>query len=123
MQLLHLDSSVLGAASASRRLSAEIVARQLALLPDLAVTYRDLAADPPLHLSAAHMAARMGEVIEDATLNEDLVKGNAYLDELLAADIVVIGAPMYNFDSHTLEGLDRPHRRSRQDFQLYSRWP
>ena len=61
MQLLHLDSSVLGAVSASRRLSAEIVARQLALLPDLAVTYRDLAADPPLHLSGAHMAARMGE--------------------------------------------------------------
>ncbi|SDI62679.1 FMN-dependent NADH-azoreductase [Paraburkholderia phenazinium] len=101
MQLLHLDSSVLGAVSASRRLSAEIVARQLALLPDLAVTYRDLAADPPLHLSGAHMAARMGEVIEDATLNEDLVKGNAYLDELLAADIVVIGAPMYNFSIPT----------------------
>ncbi|MFL9898822.1 hypothetical protein PQR71_11760 [Paraburkholderia fungorum] len=73
MQLLHLDSSVLGAVSASRRLSAEIVARQLALLPDLAVTYRDLPAGPPLHLSGAHMAARMGEVIEDATLNEDLV--------------------------------------------------
>jgi FMN-dependent NADH-azoreductase len=30
-------------------------------------------------------------------LSSDLAKGNAYLEELLAADIIVIGAPMYNF--------------------------
>lgn len=49
MQLFHLDSSVLGAVSASRRSSTEIVARQRALHPDLAVTYRDLAVDTLLH--------------------------------------------------------------------------
>lgn len=101
MQLLHLDSSALGAASVSRRLSSEIVAHERALHPDIRVTYRDLAADPALHLSGAHMAARMGAAIDDATIDADLQKGNAYLDELLAADLLVIGAPMYNFSIPT----------------------
>jgi FMN-dependent NADH-azoreductase len=101
MQLLHLDSRVPGAVSASRRLSAAIVARQLALRPELALTHRDLAADPPLQRSEAHMAARRGGGVEDAPLNEDLVKDNAYLDELLTTDIGVTGAPMYNFSIPT----------------------
>lgn len=101
MKLLHLDSSALGAASVSRQLTAEIVARQKALHPDIAVTYRDLAADPALHLTGAHMAARMGATSDDATINADLVKGNAYMDELFAADVLVIGAPMYNLSIPT----------------------
>ena len=47
MNLLHLDSSALGAASVSRQLTAEIVARQKALHPDMVVTYRDLLGDVP----------------------------------------------------------------------------
>jgi FMN-dependent NADH-azoreductase len=101
MQLLHLDSSALGAASVSRQLTAEIVARQKALHLDIRVTYRDLAADPALHLTGAHMAARMGATSDDATINADLVKGNAYMDELFAADVLVIGAPMYNLSIPT----------------------
>ena len=101
MQLLHLDSSALGAASVSRKLSAEMVARQRVLHPGIQVTYRDLAADPALHLTGAHMAARMGAASDDAVINADLVKGNAYMDELFAADILVIGAPMYNLSIPT----------------------
>lgn len=101
MQLLHLDSSALGAASVSRQLTSEIVARQRALHPGLQVVYRDLAVDPALHLTGAHMAARMGVSSDDATINADLVKGNAFLDELFAADILVIGAPMYNLSIPT----------------------
>jgi len=97
MQLLHIDSSVLGPNSASRALSAEIVARQIALRPGLNVVRRDLAADAALHLSSAHLAAWQGNAVADADLGADLAKGGAYLDELLAADIIVIGAPMYNF--------------------------
>ncbi|HEX3603901.1 MAG TPA: NAD(P)H-dependent oxidoreductase [Steroidobacteraceae bacterium] len=97
MQLLHLDSSVLGPNSVSRALSAEIVARQLALHPGTRVVHRDLAVDTALHLSGAHLAAWQGSAVEDAQLGADLAKGNAYLDELFAADIIVIGAPMYNF--------------------------
>ena len=97
MQLLHIDSSVLGPNSASRALSAEIVAKQVALHPGIKVVYRDLAADSALHLSSAHLAAWQGGAIEDALLGADLAKGGGFLDELLASDIVVIGAPMYNF--------------------------
>jgi len=97
MQLLHIDSSVLGSNSASRTLSAEIVARQVALHPGMTVMHRDLAADAALHLSAAHLAAWQGGAVEGTVLNADLAKGGAYLEELIAADMIVIGAPMYNF--------------------------
>jgi FMN-dependent NADH-azoreductase len=97
MQLIHIDSSVLGNHSASRALSADIVARQIALHPNIKVTHRDLAADAALHLSSAHLAAWQGGAVEDVALGADLAKGNAYLEELFAADIIVIGAPMYNF--------------------------
>jgi FMN-dependent NADH-azoreductase len=97
MQLLHIDSSVLGVNSASRALTAEIVARQVALHPELQVTYRDLAANAALHLSSGHLAAWQGGAVDDSALVADLAKGGVYLEELFAADIIVIGAPMYNF--------------------------
>jgi len=101
MKLLHLDSSILGAASVSRRLSAELVARLRALHPGIEVTYRDLALDPALHLSGTQLAAFQGVTSDDAIITADLAKGNAYMEELLAADILVIGAPMYNFSIPT----------------------
>jgi FMN-dependent NADH-azoreductase len=97
MKLLHIDSSVLGAGSASRALTADIVARQVKLHPGLEVIYRDLATDAALHLSPAHLAAWQGQAVSDAQLGADLTKGGAYMQELVDADIVVIGAPMYNF--------------------------
>jgi|SRR5579871_371956 len=97
MQLLHIDSSVLGVDSVSRALSAEIVARQAALHPGLRVKHRDLAKDAAQHLSAAHLAAWRGAKAESPELDEDLAKGNTYIEELFAADLIVIGAPMYNF--------------------------
>jgi FMN-dependent NADH-azoreductase len=97
MKLLHIDSSVLGPNSASRALSAEIVARQVALHPGTTVVHRDLAADAAAHLSSAHLAAWQGVAVEDTALGADVAKGGAYLEELLGADIIVIGAPMYNF--------------------------
>jgi len=97
MQLLHIDSSVLGANSVSRGLTAEIVARQVALHPGMTVIHRDLATDAALHLSAAHLAAWQGGPVEDALLDADIAKGGAFLEEIFASDIIVIGAPMYNF--------------------------
>jgi FMN-dependent NADH-azoreductase len=97
MKLLHIDSSILGAQSVSRTLSAEIVARQSALHPGLEVVYRDLAAAPILHLSPEHIAAAYGASPESEALRTDIATGAAVLDELFAADIIVIGAPMYNF--------------------------
>jgi len=97
VKLLHVDSSILGQGSVSRTLSAEIAAAQVALHPGLEVSYRDLAAVPLGHLSGAHLAAAQGAVPADAAIERDLVQGEAMLDEFLAADIVVVGAPMYNF--------------------------
>ena len=97
MKLLHLDSSILGSNSVSRNLSAAIVVRQTTLNPGLEVTYRDLAAEKTLHLSGAHLAAWQGAPIDDPQLGSDLAAGGAYIDELLATDIIVIGTPMYNF--------------------------
>ncbi|MFZ6678311.1 FMN-dependent NADH-azoreductase [Undibacterium sp. Tian12W] len=101
MKLLHLDSSILGAYSVSRQLSAEIVAREIALHPGIEVIYHDLAADAALHLSGTHIAVRQGAALEDTSLSKDIAKGDAYVEELITADIVVIGAPMYNFSIPT----------------------
>lgn len=101
MKLLHIDSSILGAGSVSRTLSAAIVAAQRAQHPGLQVSYRDLAAQPVGHLSGAHLAAGQGAVPEDTTLAADVADGAAVLDAFLAADIVVVGAPMYNFSIPT----------------------
>jgi FMN-dependent NADH-azoreductase len=97
MNLLHLDSSILAGGSVSRELTAAIVAAEKARHPNLTVTYRDLAATPADHLSGAHLAVFQGNPSEDAALLADVGLGGAMLEEFLAADIVVVGAPMYNF--------------------------
>lgn len=86
MKLLHVDSSVLGQNSASRDLSAAIVARLRAENPGIEVAYRDLAAQ-----SLPHFTPVLVEGHPCIARNAEI------LDEFLAADIVVIGAPMYNF--------------------------
>ena len=96
MKLLHLDSSVLGPHSVSRQVSAAIVERLKKANPRLDVTYRDLTATPLAHLSGSHLAAGQGAT-PDASLQDDIAAGQAVLEEFLAADIVVLGAPMYNF--------------------------
>jgi FMN-dependent NADH-azoreductase len=97
MKLLHLDSSILGSNSASRQVSAAITDRLVKATPGLDVAYRDLAAEPLLHLTAEHFAARQGAVPASPAIQKDVAASEAVLDEFLGADIVVIGAPMYNF--------------------------
>jgi len=96
-KLLHIDSSVLGPHSVSRQLSAAIVARLRQANPTLEFAYRDLTTTPLAHLSGLHLAAAQGAATPDVTLQQDLATGQAVLSEFLAADIVVLGAPMYNF--------------------------
>ena len=96
-KLLHIDSSVLGPHSVSRQLSAAIVERLRKATPALEVTHRDLTAAPLAHLSGAHLAAMQGAVNPDATLQQEIATSGAVLTEFLAADTVVLGAPMYNF--------------------------
>ena len=79
MTILHLDSSINGENSASRELSRSIVEQLNSGREE--VVYRDLAAEPLPHLTLAAFA------------------DTSVLDEFLAADAVVIGAPMYNFSA------------------------
>jgi FMN-dependent NADH-azoreductase len=88
MKLLHIDSSALGANSVSRTLTEAIVARFRAQVGGIEVIRRDLDQDPLPHLTAAVLSG------EDAEAGE---RGARVLDEFLAADVVVIGVPMYNF--------------------------
>ncbi|MBX9711110.1 MAG: FMN-dependent NADH-azoreductase [Xanthobacteraceae bacterium] len=97
MKLLHIDASILGGNSVSRQLSAAIVQRLKAATPNLDVTYRDITAAPLLHLDGAHLAAAQGAVPESTAVQADIAASQAALEDFLASDIVVIGAPMYNF--------------------------
>lgn len=97
MNLLHIDSSILGDHSVSRTLSAAIVARLKAEAPGVSETYRDLAAQPISHLSGAYLAGQSADVKHDQALQEDLDLGGRVLAEFLDADTVVIGAALYNF--------------------------
>jgi FMN-dependent NADH-azoreductase len=97
MTILHIDSSILGPYSVSRALSAQIVDTQRRRYPTSKVIYRDLATDPTLHLSGAHLAVFQGAAAPDAELGADIAAGGAFIDDLFAADVIVIGAPMYNF--------------------------
>jgi FMN-dependent NADH-azoreductase len=96
MKLLHIDSSVLGSHSVSRQLSSAIVERLRRQNPDLELVYRDLSSTPLAHLSGSHLAAAQGAA-PSAEVQQDLAAGQAVLEEFLATDIVVLGAPMYNF--------------------------
>jgi FMN-dependent NADH-azoreductase len=99
MNLLHLDSSILGPQSVSRSMSAHVVDQLGQKVPGLRVTYRDLAAAPIPHLSGPYVAVTLGgaDVPRDVALSEDLALGEIVMQEFLAADIVVIGVAFYNF--------------------------
>ena len=79
MTILHIDSSITGDNSASRAISRSILDRITASNPTAKIITRDLVANPLPHLTL------------------DALADTKVLDEFLAADTVVIGAPMYNF--------------------------
>jgi FMN-dependent NADH-azoreductase len=99
MKLLHIDSSPLGAQSVSRELTRRTVEQWVASHPGTEVQYLDLAADAPTHLNIDSLGFRLGLNAEGLT--ETQKRENAISEKLvsqfLAADVVVVGAPMYNF--------------------------
>ncbi|MEO7068800.1 MAG: NAD(P)H-dependent oxidoreductase [Rhodanobacter sp.] len=86
MKLLHLDSSALGQLSVSRQLSALVVQQWTQRQPGIQLTYRDLVADPIPHWVPVMDASR-----------EPNALGEAVFEEFMAADVIVMGTPMYNF--------------------------
>ncbi len=96
--LLHIDSSPRGERSHSRRLSREFVEAWKCAHPTDTITYRDVGRAPLPHVDEPWIAAaytpepeRTPELWQAIRLSDQLI------DELLAADIVVVGVPMYNF--------------------------
>lgn len=103
MKLLHVDSSPLGGASASRALTAAAVDAWRRAEPDAEVVRRDLAAAPPGHLTGDLLEVVRSRKTDglDEEQRRELALTDALLEEFLAADAVVIGAPMQNFSIPT----------------------
>ncbi len=99
MELLHVDSSALGGNSVSRALTERVVAHWRATHPQTVVAYLDLAANAPSHLSMESLGFKLG--LEESSLTDAQRRENALSEKLvsqfLGADVIVVGAPMYNF--------------------------
>jgi FMN-dependent NADH-azoreductase len=96
MNILNVRSSATGAASVSNQLADRFLDSLRAASPKATVTVRDVGARPLPHLTAETVGAIRGAAVSDAeqtarALSDELVA------ELAAADLVVIGSPMYNF--------------------------
>ncbi|MCE1250613.1 MAG: FMN-dependent NADH-azoreductase [Comamonadaceae bacterium] len=98
MQLLHIDSAITGTQSISRQLTAQIAAAWQAHHPGTEVQHLDLVQDTPAHFTMDAMAPRTGQTegLSAAQQQENAVS-ERLVQQFLAADVIVIGAPLYNF--------------------------
>ena len=98
MNILHVSSSARGNASYSNRVAAEVIGELKARNPGTAVALRDLARDPLPHIDDGFVAATRSPAGPQTELQRaQLAQSDALVDELFAADVVVIAAPMINF--------------------------
>ncbi len=98
MKILRIDSATTGNNSVSRVLTQAIADHYKAKYPDAEFIVRDLESDPLPHLTNASTGAiRLPEEEHDEAMKAVFPAERAVLDEFLSSDIVIIGAPMYNF--------------------------
>jgi FMN-dependent NADH-azoreductase len=101
MNILHIDSCALGDNSASRQTTAATVAALMAANEPAAVLYRDLAASPLSHASGPLLQVISecwdNDIPMNAELRAEALQAASLLQEFRDADVVVLGAPMYNF--------------------------
>jgi FMN-dependent NADH-azoreductase len=96
--LLHIDSSIRGDASVSRKLTARAAAVWRTAHPDGTVTYRDLGRDPLPHLDAAGgLAVILPRDQHTAAQAESWALTELLVSEVKEADTIVLGLPLYNF--------------------------
>jgi len=103
MKLLHIDSSPLAGNSVSRELTARTVAQWVAVNPGTVVEHLDLAVNAPSHLNVDSLGFRLGpdaQGLTDVQKRENAIS-ERLVSQFLAADVVVAGAPMYNFSIPT----------------------
>jgi FMN-dependent NADH-azoreductase len=96
--ILHIDSSPRGERSHSRRLTKEFIEQWKQVHPSDTVTYRDIGRNSIPHVDEAWIAAAFTPPEQHTSqLQEAIHLSDRLVDEFLAADIYVIGVPMYNF--------------------------
>ncbi|MDA2892203.1 NAD(P)H-dependent oxidoreductase [Mycolicibacterium sp. BiH015] len=101
--LLHIDSSVRAEGSVSRALTARAADRWRAAHPGGTVTYRDLAADPVPHLDASNGLALVTPPEQHTPAQaRTYALSSTLIDEIKAADTVILGMPLYNFGAPSL---------------------
>lgn len=100
-RILHIDSSVMGAGSASRHLTALVLDRMREKCPQAHVLHRDLSVEPLPYMTFASLPGAHPLSVEYDLLNGQEQKirhqSDAILEEFIACDALVLGAPMYNF--------------------------
>ncbi|MEO3958492.1 NAD(P)H-dependent oxidoreductase, partial [Chromobacterium piscinae] len=95
MKLLHLDSSILADNSVTRELSAVVADTLRQRHANVETSYRDLAANPIAHLSGEIVGARFAPESDwTATQRSEAALSEQLIEEFIAADVLVIGAPM-----------------------------
>ena len=98
MNILHVDASASdGATSHTRLLSRELVQRLTAANPGATVVHRDVVADQLPHVDMTIREAWTSENAANPALSATASRSKRLVDELKAADVVVVGSPMYNF--------------------------
>ena len=96
--VLIIESSARQQDSFSRQLTRQFISQWQAAHPADQVTVRDLALAPVPHLDASLLGGWMKpEGQRNADEQISLQRSNELTDELLAADVLVLAAPMYNF--------------------------
>ncbi|MFJ4140930.1 FMN-dependent NADH-azoreductase [Pseudomonas fragi] len=96
--VLIIESSARQQGSFSRQLTQQFVSQWQAAHPADQVTLRDLALNPVPHLDANLLGGWMKpEAQRNADEQSSLQRSNELTDELLAADVLMLAAPMYNF--------------------------
>ena len=123
MNILHLDSSARGERSHSRALTAAFVGELTQKHPDASVAYRDLGRQPVPHVDEAWIAAAYTAPDERTADNKQAIAFSEELvEELLASDIIVLGAPMYNLSISSalkayIDNVVRVGRTFTRDYQ------
>jgi len=98
MNILHITSSSRGSASYSNRVAIQVLDELKGRNPGSSVTVRDLAREPLPHIDDDFVAAtRSPDGPQTERQRTQLAQSDALVDELLAADLIVIAAPMINF--------------------------
>lgn len=104
--LLHIDASARPGRSGAdphgshtRRLSARFVERWRAARPDDPINYLDVGQSPPAHVTGPWIhAAFTKPEMREPWMHEVLAESDRLVDQLVAADLIVVGLPMYNFN-------------------------